>query len=53
MKYILEIDFEGAKDCVYCPLRDKSNDSCNVQPKSDDYETYPEQLENCPLIKKN
>ncbi len=49
MKYVLNIEFEGNKHCLHCPIRDQSGDSCRLQPESNDFDSWEEQLENCPL----
>lgn len=52
MDYTAVIKFDGEKHCLRCPLRNKSDDSCNLQSESDDFENWNEQLANCPLIEK-
>lgn len=48
MRYGIGIEFEGEKHCTSCPLRDKSDDSCNVQGDKFIYH-WEEQMKNCPL----
>lgn len=50
MNYILEVKFDGDKHCLHCPLRNELDDSCKVQPDSDVYQNWEEQLKDCPLI---
>jgi hypothetical protein len=51
-RYTIEIIFENEKHCLQCPLREYMDDSCKLQAeKSDTYDSWEEQMMNCPLIR--
>lgn len=49
MKYILEIDFETERHCLLCPVRDEETDDCKMQYCGEGFESWEEQMKNCPL----
>ena len=50
--YKVEIGFLGEKHCLYCPLRDKEDDTCNLQQFNDEnshFASWEDQMIGCPL----
>lgn len=57
-KYTVEIEFLHERHCSLCPLREYENDRCKMQIDEEteelkDFETWEEQMINCPLVKRN
>jgi len=52
--YKVEIGFEDKRHCIRCPLRNKEDDSCNLQQIGDgenlQFETWESQMAGCPLV---
>jgi hypothetical protein len=51
--YKVEIGFEKERHCLQCPMRDKYDDSCNMQQIGDDnlqFDTWEKQMTGCPLV---
>lgn len=51
--YTVEIGFYGEKNCLECPIRDKEDDSCNMQQwengENIQYANFEDQMLGCPL----
>ena len=47
MKYIVEIEFDGVRHCLNCPLRD-TEDDCKLQDCKPDWD-WDQQMRKCPL----
>lgn len=51
-RYVLGIEFSEDRHCLYCPVRDKETECCNIQVFGDvqiEFDSWEEQMENCPL----
>jgi len=46
--YTAKIKFRGKKHCNYCPLCNEE-DNCRLQ-NDQEFDSFAEQMENCPLI---
>lgn len=50
--YTVEIGFNKQKSCLQCPLRDKNDDTCNLQTLGDynlEFRSWEDQMLGCPL----
>lgn len=51
--YIVEIGFYNERNCLECPIRDKVDDTCNMQQWENDinieYASWEDQMLGCPL----
>ena len=51
--YKVEIGFSGERHCLRCHLREKKDDSCNIQQIGDDnlqFDSWEKQMARCPLV---
>lgn len=47
---MIQIDMNKPDTCTVCRFRDVGDLDCLLNPESNDYDTYEEQYEHCPLI---
>lgn len=47
---MIQIDMDMPKDCYVCRFRLLKGRDCFLNPKSNEYVTFEEQYEHCPLI---
>jgi len=50
--YTVEIGFSNERHCLYCPLRDREDDSCNMKEIDGEnlqYNSWEDQMMGCPL----
>lgn len=47
---MIQINMDKPGTCTVCKFRDIGDYDCLLYPESNDYDTYEEQHEHCPLI---
>lgn len=50
MADVLIRGMEKPRHCLRCPLRDKGDDHCVLQPESVETESWEFQMEHCPIV---